>query len=340
MYRLFLFLILALVLGAAVEDLFYEPDQNIVLSTKRIVLDRFEGAFNPSIAKVAEGFLLTFRYCPDPANQNWLSYTGVVILNESLDLVTEPQLLNTREKNSKTPSQVEDARLFIYKDKLFLIYNDNIDEIFFGPWTRRDMFMAQLFVEDGHYQLSRPVKLVCEEKIHSQSQQKNWVPFEWNQTLLFGYSVTPHEILVPNLKNGACFSKYKTDSPIDWIYGKLRGSSAALLVDGEYLAFFHSGVKTRSPASHDWKLWHYFMGAYTFSATPPFQILKMTEKPILGKDFYTPSYREKRVVFPGGFVDAGETLYLAYGKDDCEIWVAILDKKELKRALIPRVIQK
>jgi predicted GH43/DUF377 family glycosyl hydrolase len=77
------------------------------------------------------------------------------------------------------------------------------------------------------------------------------------------------------------------------------------------------------------------MGACTFSASPPFELTKMTAKPIIGPDFYTASYLEKRVIFPGGFVDAGDLIYIAYGKDDCEIWIATLDKKELKKALIP-----
>lgn len=320
---------------AAVEDIFYEPDQKIVIATKHLVFDRFQGAFNPSIAKIDQGFLLIFRYCPDKANQDWLSHIGIVVLDESLNPITEPELLNTRAKNSKTPSQTEDARLFTYKDKLFLIYNDNVNEIFFDQSKRRDMFISELFFSDSHYQLSMPLKLVCEEKYNTQLQQKNWVPFEWNSALFFSYSLNPHEVLTPNLKNGACFSKAKTQPPLNWIYGTLRGSTPAILVDGEYLAFFHSGIKTKSPASYGWRLWHYFMGAYTFSAQPPFEITKMTTKPIMGEDFYTPSYREKRVVFPGGFVDAGRVIYVAYGKDDCEIWIATLDKEELKKALVP-----
>jgi predicted GH43/DUF377 family glycosyl hydrolase len=77
------------------------------------------------------------------------------------------------------------------------------------------------------------------------------------------------------------------------------------------------------------------MGAYTFSPEPPFEILQMTPEPLLSEDFYTPSYREKRVVFPGGFVARGPHIYVAYGKDDCEIWIATLDKEELKRTMVP-----
>ncbi len=320
---------------AGTETIFQEPDQKIVLSTQQILLDRFPSAFNPSLLKLDPGFLLIFRYCPDLSNQPWLSQIRIVQLDASFEPGTEPQLLNTRARKSKTPSQAEDARFFTYRDKIFLIYNDNIDEIFFDQSKRRDLFIAELSFAEGHYQLSSPLKLFFEEKYHSQSQQKNWVPFEWQNNLFFSYSIHPHQVLSANLKNGSCYSLHKTNPPIQWPYGSLRGSSQAQLVDGQYLAFFHSSAKTRSPASYDWKLWHYFMGAYTFSAEPPFTLTRMTPKPIMAEEFYTPSYREKRVVFPGGFVVDGAYIYVAYGKDDCEMWIATLDKEALKQAMIP-----
>ncbi len=330
-----LFLLFFCHLQAKVQDIFSQTDQTIVIDTKKITFDRFRDAFNPSLAKWGEHFLLSFRYCPDRAQQSWLSEVWVVLLDGSLEPITEPQKLNSRSKNSKTPSQIEDARFFTFRDRLFLIYNDNIDEIFFDHSKRRDMFFSEIFFSEGQFQLSAPLKLYSEEKYNTSLQQKNWIPFEWRNDLYFIYSIQPHEILVPNLKNGVCFSFHKTQTPFQWIYGALRGSSNAQLVDGEYLAFFHSSTRTRSPASGDWKLWHYFMGVYTFSAEPPFAITRMIREPIMSPDFYTSSYREKRVIFPGGFVVEGPHIYVAYGKDDCEIWIATLDKEELKKHLIP-----
>ncbi len=332
---LFFFLILITPQYAAIEDIFYEPEQGIVVTTKQIEFEKYPGSYNPSIFKVDGGYLLTFRYSPDRDNQNWVSYIGLVVLDENLDPIGEPELLNTRIKKSKTPSQTEDARIFAFRNKFYLAYNDNMDEIYFDHGKRRDMFIAELFFSDGHYQLSPPIKLFYEERYDSDPKQKNWVPFEWNNSLYFSYSLHPHEVLMASLRNGECFSVYKTDPPIQWIYGTLRGGTPAVLVDGEYLAFFHSASKNKSPASYDWRVWHYFTGAYTFSAKPPFEITKMTPSPILGENFYTPSYREKRVVFPGGFIDAGPVLYMAYGKDDCEIWIATLDKEQLKKFLVP-----
>jgi hypothetical protein len=339
--KLALFLLCATASFADSEDIFDDYDEKIVLATKQLSFEGFPEAFNPSLTKWDRGFLLTFRYSPDRIHQHWLSEIAIVVLDEELNPITDPQVLNTRVKKSKTPSQAEDARFFTYRGKLFLIYNDNVDEIFYEYGKRRDPFIAELLYQEssefgkGGFKLAPPLKLVCEEKYAQSWQQKNWVPFEWQGSLFFTYSINPHEILGSNLRNGLCYSLYKTTSSIQWEYGTLRGSSDAQLVDGEFWAFFHSGAKMRSSASFNAKAWHYFMGLYTFSAEPPFAITQMTQKPILSHDFYTRSHHEKRVIFPGGFVVDGSRIYVAYGKDDREIWIATLDKEQLKKNLTP-----
>ena len=314
------------------EDRRKEQSDNIVTSTKRIDLPQFPGAFNPSLIKVKEGFLLSFRYYPDQS-QLWISKIGIVLLDDNLAPVSEPVLLDTRIGNSKIPSQSEDARLFSCNGNIYLIYNDNTSCINPTIRERRDMFVTQLFYTDGEFFLSMPIKLIHEYKYFSQTWQKNWVPFEWNGSLLLSYSISPHEVLYPDCKSGLCQSLFETHPKINWSWGTLRGGTPALLVDGEYLGFFHSSCVTATAATNGHRMWHYFMGAYTFSSSPPFELTKISTAPIIGKDFYTKSSYNKRVVFPGGFAVVDSSIYVAYGKDDCEIWIATLDKEKLKKSM-------
>lgn len=305
----------------------------IVSSTKQIRFEKYPGAHNPSILSTKHGTLFCFRYLPDPVNEFLTSYIGIVILDKNLDPITEPEILKPRLENSKTPSQAEDARLFTYRDRIFVIYNDNVDSTSY--FDRRDMYIAELFYENGHFYLTTPLKLIHATKFHTQIKQKNWVPFVWNNELQMTYSISPHEILRPNLIEGECYPAYETSSTLAWDLGVLRPSTPPLFIDGEYLAFFHSGTPMRSEVSGGSDLWHYFMGAYTFSAEPPFKITQITPLPIVGKEFYTSSDYFKRVIFPGGFVINGNHLYVAYGKDDCEMWIATIDKTALKKVMIP-----
>ena len=101
--------------------------QKLVVATTRIYLEDFKDAWNPSIIQVDDGFLMCFRYSPDQNYQPWLSYIGIVLLDDAFQPISKPELLAPRLKNSKTPSQAEDARIFRYQDRMFLIYNDNVD---------------------------------------------------------------------------------------------------------------------------------------------------------------------------------------------------------------------
>jgi predicted GH43/DUF377 family glycosyl hydrolase len=310
-------------------------EDKIVIRTKQIFLPEYPDAFNPSLIKIQDEFLLIFRYCPDPINEEWISYVGAVWLNEEFETISEAQLLTTRRAKAKTPSQSEDPRIFSYRGRLFLIFNDNMEIEYPSTWQRREMYMAELFHSQGNFSLSSPITLIYDGKYNTQWWQKNWIPFEWQSNLELIYSITPHEILYPNLINGKCYLAYETEGELNWKWGTPRGSTPALLVDGEYLSFFHSGLYTATEASWGLDCWHYFMGAYTFSSEPPFDITKITPSPIIGEGFYTVSHRLKRVIFPGGFVVSEPYIYLSYGKDDCEMWIATLDKAALGKFLKP-----
>jgi predicted GH43/DUF377 family glycosyl hydrolase len=291
----------------------------------------YPDAFNPSIIAYEDGYLLTFRYTPHQKNES-ISYIGICQLNRYLDPIAAPEILLTRHQNSVAQSQSEDARLFRYKGKIFVIYNDNIDLNNPTIYDRRDMFISEVIRLQDRFVLSSPLKLFCQEK-QSRAWEKNWVPFEWNHNLYLGYSLNPHEILYANLMSGSCFSVYSSSHFSSWNYGTLRGSSAACLVDGEYLSLFHSSKYMSSESSYDQMAWHYFMGAYTFAANPPFQITRISKKPIVKDHFYEPTDYWKKVIFPGGFVVDGNRIHIAYGKNDSEIWIATLDKDKLLESL-------
>lgn len=310
-------------------------NSNLVISTKQIKLDEFSAIWNPSIIKVNEGFLLSFRYCLAP-RYPWISYIGVVFLNDALEPISTPQLLNTRNEGDLTSSQAEDARLMSLNGEIYLIYNDNM-EIENPNYTihRRDVYIAKLTLDGFRVNLEKPLKLIHTEKYDQYRLQKNWAPFDWKGHLMFGYTLNPHEVIYPNLKTGECNVFCETAFGCQWRWGEWRGGTPALLVDGEYLAFFHSPLITSSEASKGLNMYHYFMGAYTFSREPPFAIKAASKEPIIADGFYTQSSYEKRIIFPGGFVPMGSTLYLAYGKDDSEVWIAIIDKTKLKKSLKP-----
>ena len=306
---------------------------DLVAFTKQIEIPGFPLAFNPSILRTKEGLVMVFRYAPD-RRYEWNSYIGVVELNENLELASEPTLLDTRFGNRIIPSQSEDARMILYKDEIYLTYNDS--EVARWPTDtqshKRDMYIAKLVKRDGNWELETATKLFHETD--ERLWQKNWIPFIWNQQMLLVYTTTPFEVVRPNLSHGDCRIFSRTMPKIRWDFGEPRGGTPALPIDGKYLSFFHSSKPMMSKVAKKNYLQHFYMGAYLFDATPPFAISHITPFPILAKEFYTDSEVDKRVVFPGGFVEAGPYFYVIYGKDDREIWIAAVDKKKLLASMV------
>ncbi len=322
--------------------------KNLVSSVFKIVLTEYPDAWNPSIIEVKEGFILTFRYLPLPNTRPCISYMGAVLLDHSFNQITPAELLDVRKDNIFIPSQAEDARIFIHQNELYLIYNDNPNVLNTRAIDRRDIYVAKLEYSfegnphaDGtisHFDISKPIKLIHPDRYETRIWEKNWVPFVANNNLYLGYSLNPHEILLADLETGICSHQYTSQFIDNWKFGTLRGGTPAELVDGEYLAFFHSGKTLVSGASlTDEVLWHYVMGAYTFSATPPFNITKISPVPINEKSFYIKSSNPKRVVYPGGYIISGNDIYVPFGKDDCEIWIAVINKEKLIKTLRPAI---
>lgn len=313
--------------------------QNFNIVTKKIHIPKFHKAFNACIYKSDQGIILTFRYHPDPI-KHWISQAYIVHLDEDLNVISHPQQLKFRD-TSAYPPIYSDCRIIPFQDKKYIIYTDFTDFEYppgldYNPFydCREYLQLAELEFLDSKYVTKTPVKLIYEAKQYTQLRQKNWTPFEYNGKFYLSYYFFPHEIIELDLKTGDCELAYFTPSSHFWKWGDIRGSTSAQLVDGNYLTFFHSSKTVATPQSKGNLHFHYFIGALIFSSEPPFEILKASPEPIIAEDFYTFTGSNLHCVFPLGFIVIGEDIYISYGKDDHEIWIAKISKKELLDSLI------
>lgn len=319
------------------QNLFDSISNNPDVTLKKIMLKKYPTAYNPSILKIDQGILLSFRYSPE--GKMWISYIGLVLLNDKFELISEPQLLSMGESSTGYCSaHHEDARLFVHQGQIFIIYGNyrysSYDNCKTLDWNsiKEHVEIAKVKIEGDRFSVENLLPLI---KHPHQAREKNWVPFEWNGDLFFGYYPVPHEILQPNLMTGMCETVSKIHAKVDWPWGELRGGTPAQLINGEYLTFFHSSINTKSSIAWIFPQLHYFMGAYTFSSQPPFEITKISSVPLKAAGMYTKSGYSKSVIFPGGFVVMEQDVYIAYGRDDCEIWIAKISQEKLIESLIP-----
>jgi pyruvyltransferase len=311
-------------------------EQNLdefVLETKKIDIPGFPNAFNPSIVKWRGSYLLSFRIY-DHGSTNGI---GLVFLDKDFNLASEPKVLNFLQEDPSSRKKRQDPRLICIGDDLLIAYNNILNYI--GNREIRRMLIAKVTYDGNEFFAERLEHLTEYEGKNDLRPEKNWAPFDYHGELLIAYSQQPHKIFRPIWGTGACETVGNTKGDIKWDWGALRGGTPALLIDGEYLAFFHSSKNIASIHSKGKVMQHYVMGAYTYSAEPPFAITKISKHPIVGKNFYYgaeyKTWKPVRVVFPGGFVHENNYFWVAYGRQDHEIWVAKLDKKMLLNSLEP-----
>lgn len=308
--------------------------QDFVLESRQIKLKKYPLAFNPSIVRWKGELWMSFRFHPNTRAVG-ITSAGLIKLNESLEPIGKPYVLYCLDRSDAITHTVEDVRLFVSDDRLYAIYNDHQEPT--SLYLRR-VCCAELDF-DGRKFLCKNFDIFLEfEGASSQKDEKSWTPFEYGSSILFSYIVQPHRIMNPLFGTGRCETIYNSQGNIVWNWGELRGGTPALLIDDEYLAFFHSRSVIETEHSYDEPMIHYFMGAYTFSSQPPFHITRISSEPIVDKGFYASQrsywWGPRIVVFPCGYIADENYIWLFFGKKDKEMWITKLDRKKLMESLV------
>lgn len=328
-----LFFIIAFQLNATID--LEKNKAEFILETKRIILKDYKDAFNPSIIRFQDKLLMTFRIIPNPYF-TFNSQIGIVILDDNFDPINTPQILDTQDKRSLVPSRAEDARLIAINNHLYMVYSDNKDDYITRAGFR--VYVSELEFDGEFFHITHTDCLKDFENASPYLREKNWVPFDYYGTMLMAYSLTPHLIFRPIMGSETCTTVSTSKSEINWKYGELRGGTPAILDGNQYISFFHSSIDMLTDHSNKRCISHYFMGAYTFSSEPPFQITKISKEPIVGEGFYKgeyykPYWKSVRCVFPCGLLVEDPYIYVSYGRQDHEIWIVKMDKQALLESL-------
>lgn len=304
--------------------------EGIVLQYKRLSISQVGQAFNPSIVKADTGYFLAFR------NEEGLgltrkSYPALACLDQNFHQKGKTSFFHTNHPIC------EDPRCLTFNDQLYLVYSH--------VWMWKPYTTAEAIAKLDIHNLS--LSDGVDFQFHPQRIEKNWIPFVYANSsgpeLYFVYSYNPFTLLRPaksldgSLDRTFLYTFPKKNLEWERKWGKICGGTPALLVDDEYLTFFHSSFWSKG-------IRWYVMGAYTFSKTPPFEPKRISQYPLMFKQIYqTPMHKNVwfrgkfRVVFPGGFVEEEEggrkVFHLAYGENDSGICILTLDKTRLLASL-------
>ena len=309
--------------------------QDFVLETKQIRVEGFPTAFNPSIVKWRGSYLMSFRIRDNKTGST--DKVGLTWLDESFNPIGKPYILELHIEQPALISKVQDPRLICIDGRLYMVYTNMIYKDEFFRELKR-VYLGEIIFEDNRFHVTA-CECLYRYKNENDRWEKNWTPFEYKGQLLLAYSLAPHRILWPIRGTRECQEFASSNPVIDWDWGTLRGGTQALLDGDHYLGFFHSSKVIATKNSDEKSMQHYFMGAYTFSAQPPFQITKISSGPIVGENFYRgpahKTWKPLRVVFPQGLLIEDNLVWVFYGRQDHEIWVAKIDKQRLLDSLVP-----
>ncbi len=318
-----------------------------VLESKKIEIPGHPDAFNPSIVQWRGLLILSFRELPLPLEvacnklySSSISRMGLVFLNSDFTVEGEPYIFEIPGTvvNGELLSRAEDARLINVDGRLYIVYSDNRDEEVTEGRFR--IYVGELDFDEGSFFFKSLERLADFPGESSIRREKNWVPFDYQGNLLLSYTISPHLVFQPLLDNSESCNFFSMSTPnITWDWGEIRGGTPALRIGSKYLAFFHSSIDMVSIHSEGNTTLHYFVGAYAFEKDAPFRITHVSKEPIIGENFYHgekyPYYwKPVQAVFPCGFFYDGEFIYLSYGRQDHEIWIAKLDREKLFKSLI------
>lgn len=310
-------------------DSFFEQrlSGSAIVQSRQIKIPGYPHAYNPSLIPYKQGYLLSFRYTsgfPETVNghRKDASFIGIAKLDKKFKVSEKSiHLLHIQSYSSKLSLTTEDGRLVKVEDRIFLFFND------LPPNQSKGfaMYFTELEEENGIFVLKEPAKLL--NYPGAISIEKNWSPFFSEGQLYVIYSDQPRIILEVNIETGDCRQIPGGTPDWKWNLGQIRGGTPAYLVDGAFLTFFHSSFPANISKGRA-----YAMGAYLFDRYPPFSVRAVTPNPLGNLSDYTDDNSFK-VIFPSGMVVNDDSILIAWGKGDRQIWITTFDKKKLFSSL-------
>ncbi|MES2199415.1 MAG: hypothetical protein V4489_04530 [Chlamydiota bacterium] len=330
-------------------------DLGILKSVKKINIDGVVAPYNASILEDDTGYLMVFRYdikerkkfaglttpfrqkIPFPSQKMpFRTFIGAIRLDKEFNQISPVQKIDTGSDFS------EDPRIFNAEGKLYLSYND---------MQENDVYSRSMRLAELDPKTLQPL-FVSDIDQHISCTEKNWVPFtrkeaSGEERIYFGYGINPHKIMgmqnpKSNQMDHPIFPHTIAFQKMPWKekkWGVLRGGTPARLVNGQYLAFFHTLFYE---AKRPW----YAMGAYTFEANPPYRVTAVSASPILFKGIYdTPAintaHSKKKAIYPAGMAfgkeEGKDVIYLSCGENDSAVKILTFDTETLLQSLTPVV---
>lgn len=273
--------------------------------------------FNCSFIKFNDKTYFVYRMEAKPFCVN--IRLGICLMDKNYQPIKDTNVLLNLHSNLKGYAinyHVEDPRLFVYQNQLYLSYCDGYQ-------------MAQALIDPETLQAIESYYI---KKPDPARTEKNWTFFEYDNRLLSVYDTQKQEIFE---MNGRDWKKKSSAQFPEWKYGYARGGTPPILVGDEYISFFHSSILVRLKGNN---VKQYYMGCYAFESKPPFKVTRMSKEPIIAGELVSNSIPRLNngifVVFPSGVIRNEDSYDVSFGYNDLECRVVNVTDKFLHENMV------
>lgn len=269
--------------------------------------------YNCSIAEHAGSlWLFTRRHrhrIQDPSGVLSDNASDLAIWQLRKNLTVEPSMLLPAMPNRFPNEQFEDPRVVIDNGTCYISFATWIHK---KPWPGRQSF-CRLTPDWKRVEVlwETPYGNNARKPDQATGWEKNWTWFKREDGWHCVYTINPHVVFRVNHEGTAVQTYSNKPLMLPWEHGEIRGGTSPVRIGNEYFCFFHSATVWQKPKRR------YFMGAYTFSAEPPFELLRFTPEPLLaGSDADFRVLGSPLVIFPNGALRQGDDWLVVFGVND------------------------
>ena len=299
--------------------------KELVYDFQQIGKDIF-GYVNPSTIKVKNRLLAFWGEFGENIRVSWVNHTDYPYYsNEKYYNITNAlDTIWCTDGSSQCLFAGQDPRLIQFDNKIILFYTNRLENPKYVRMGRADL---ELNEKSGTIDIIKNYYCIHPPHHLNHLDQKNWSPFVYNNTLLLVIYVNP--LTVVEMKDSQNVNYLDTNivskslfKEIPWSYGTLRGGTNAVYLHAYdmYLSIFHSRTNLQNGKNGRNT---YFMGAYTFTSKPPFELISVSPFPVLHHYMYVGKwdYLTKRTIdycpFPMSLsLESDNTLLLTFGHND------------------------
>lgn len=275
-------------------------------------------AYNAGLLRFRGRLLLSYRW---HSRGDWRTELGIAELSGALSLNSCKPVFPPKDLQDNS---IEDARLFLYQGNLWISCT-------ISQWPVAEhksiVIFGKLLEAETHWRLDNFFVPAFGRNDFS-AIEKNFIPWAYGEKLYCLYMTNSEEQIWLEL-DGARVEEVHKSKALRWPYAPIHGGAICEGRDGNLLHFFNSHL------SHgDRSLDRYLVGVAELSGHPPFEMLRISQQPILageeGCNLTRCKHYKNGVVFVCGAIKEKDGYLVSFGHNDSSCRIARLRPEDLK----------